>query len=110
MRSCWSSTCTWVRGTTVVVPLDNGAGWLTSRRLGDPDGQVALRDRHGADPHVGAHHDGAAGLLDHHDGGAVGLDAQVLERGERLDRIAVGEVERHGARIGRLGDRANAPG
>ena len=44
--------------------------------------------------------------LDHHHRGTVGLDAEVLQRGERFDRIEATEIQRDGARIGYLGDRA----
>ena len=104
--SCWSSIWMLVRGTTVVVPLRERRRLADLRRLGHPDGQVALGDRDGADPHVGAHDDGAARLVDHHDGGVVRLDAQVLDRRQRLDRVAAVEIEQHGARVGRPGDRA----
>ena len=95
-----------VRGTTVVWPLDKGVGLADLRRLGDADGQVALGDRHGGDPHIGAHDDGAAGFLDHHAGDLVGLDPQLLDLAEQGDRVAPGQVQRHGARVGRRGQAA----
>jgi hypothetical protein len=54
-----SSTATLVRGTGERI----GLGDL--RRLGDPHGEIALRDRDLADAHRRAHHDDARALVDH---------------------------------------------
>jgi hypothetical protein len=62
---------------------------------------------HHADPHVGTHHDGAGGFLDHHHGGVIGFHPQILQRGQGVDRVAAAEVERDGALIGGAGDRSD---
>ena len=95
-----------MRGTTTVVPLESGAGWLTSGvsvtrmvRLPCAIATVLIRTLAPITmvPLASSITTMAA---------VVRLDAQILERGQRLDRVAAGEVERDGARIGRLGDRA----
>ncbi len=100
-RSDWSSTWIRVRGTTTVCPPRKRLRLAHLRLFGHPDRKVALRDGDGADTHVRAHDDGAAGLVDDDDGRAVGLDAQVLDAGQHVDRVAPGQLQGYGARIGR---------
>ena len=61
-------------------------------RFGDADGEIALGDSHSADAHIGAHHDGAAGFIDHHLGGGIRRHAQILKLGQRVHHIAPGEI------------------
>ena len=113
MASCCSpsvSTCTSVRGTTVVSPFDSGLGLADLRLLGDGHREVALRDRDGGDAHVLAHDDDAGALVDDDAGELVGLDAQLLDLGEQAGPCcpgsAAGNLDRDGRGIGRLGDLA----
>src|SRR5262245_58024964 len=76
------------------------------RRLGDRDGQVALRHGDGRDPHIASYHDDARALIDDDLGGEIRLDLQLLDLGEQRDHVALellGDSELLGRRIERLG-------
>ena len=81
-----------------------GLGHL--RRLGNPDGEIALGDGDGRDPDMFAHDDGPGDFVDDDAGDLIRLDAQLFDVGHQIDQvvaIALGNRDAHGARIDRLG-------
>src|SRR6266436_6491125 len=81
-------------------------GLADLRALGNRDGEIALRDRHGGDADIAAHHDDAGALVDHDLGGEIGFDLQLLDLGQEGDDVAF-ELRRnrklHGRGIDRFG-------
>ena len=78
-----------VRGTTRGLAARERRRLADLRRLGDGDGEIALRHRDRGDAHVAAHDDDAGALVDHDLGGEVGLDLQLLDLGQQRDHVAV---------------------
>ena len=95
-----------VRGTTVVVPpRENGRRLAHLRRLGDGDGEIALRHRDHRHAHVAAHDDDAGAFVDHDLGGEIRLDLELLDFGEQRDHVAavlLRDGDADGARVQRL--------
>src|SRR3546814_15040419 len=79
--SDWSSTC-------ALPILAERLRLRDLRCLGDADGQVALGDGDGADPHVLAHDDNAGSFVDDDLRDLVGRDAELLDPREQGDAVA----------------------
>ena len=74
--------------------VGEGRGLADLRRLGDLDGEIALRDGDGGDAHIRAHHDHAGVLVDDDLGGLIGIDLDLLDVGEQRHHAA-GIIGRH---------------
>ena len=105
------STFTLVRGTTVVVPSDRGAGWLTSGRSEMVTVRLPCATATCDTLHVATHYDDAGALIDDDAGSLVRLDPELLDLRQKLDHVAAKLGRASGCTMveGSVGSAVSAP-